>query len=153
LERVAVLDFDVHHGNGTETLCVSDPALFYGSTHQSPLFPGTGRECPAGRIWNLPLEPGAGSAAFREAFATVLARAAEFRPDFVLVSAGFDAHRDDTMAQLKLDESDFAWATEEICALAGEFCSGRVVSSLEGGYDLPSLARSARAHVQALMAC
>ena len=150
--RIAAVDFDVHHGNGTQAAFSADARLFYGSTHQSPLFPGTGKESAGGNIVNFPLPPGSGSAAFRDAFGRVLRRLVRFRPEFIFISAGFDAHRDDHMAQLKLDESDFAWATEKVCDIAARSCQGRVVSTLEGGYDLPSLARSARAHVQALMA-
>jgi acetoin utilization deacetylase AcuC-like enzyme len=151
VERVAVVDFDVHHGNGTEACFIGREGLFYGSTHQSPLYPGTGRES-AGNIVNRPLPPGAGGAEFRPAFASILDEVSRFRPDFIFISAGFDAHRDDHMAQMKLEDADYAWATEQVCALAAESCQGRVVSTLEGGYDLPSLGRSVRAHVQALMA-
>ncbi|MCH8859129.1 MAG: histone deacetylase family protein [Proteobacteria bacterium] len=153
LRRIAIVDFDAHHGNGTQAAFGTDSEFFYGSTHQSPLYPGTGRQSESANILNLPLEPGAGSAAFRRAFAQVLLpRLRRFKPEFVFVSAGFDAHRDDPLAQLKLDEEDFAWATDEVCALAGDLCAGRVVSTLEGGYDLPALARSAQAHVQAMLA-
>ena len=151
LKRIAVVDFDVHHGNGTQAVFASDPDIFYGSTHQSPLYPGTGKEEGNGHIVNRPLEPGAAGASFREAFGDILAALRGFRPEFIFISAGFDAHRDDPLAQLKLDDADFAWATEAVCAVAEEFSQARVVSVLEGGYDLPSLARSARAHVQALM--
>jgi len=152
LRRIAIVDFDAHHGNGTEQAFGADPDLFYASTHQSPLYPGTGKNPCEGHVLNLPLEPGAGSAAFRRAFLEVLLpRLRAFAPEFIFISAGFDAHRDDPLAQLKLDDADFAWATEEVCALAGEMCRGRVVSTLEGGYDLPSLARSVRAHVGAML--
>ncbi len=155
LARVAVIDFDVHHGNGTQEIFAADPHLFYGSTHQWPLYPGTGArsETGVGNIVNVPLRPNAGSAEFRAAFETVILPALEaFRPDLVLISAGFDAHRDDPLAQLNLVEADFAWATERLCACAARHCQGRVVSSLEGGYDLDALAASAAAHVGALMA-
>ncbi len=151
LERVAILDFDVHHGNGTEACFGLKEGYFYGSTHQSPLFPGTGRDDAGPEIHNRPLESGSGSREFRAAFSSILKELARFRPDFIFISAGFDAHRDDHMAQLKLEDRDYAWATEAICTIAAETCFGRVVSNLEGGYDLPSLARSVRAHVQALM--
>jgi len=156
LKRIAVVDFDVHHGNGTEKFLTGEAGCFYGSTHQAPLFPGTGKTSSetanGSQVVNHPLEPGAGSLAFRPAFEDVLSRLSRFRPEFIFISAGFDAHRDDPMAQLKLEEADFAWATERVCEIAAKTCHGRVVSTLEGGYDLASLARSARAHVQALMA-
>lgn len=152
LKRVAVIDFDVHHGNGTQALFAADPNLFYGSTHQSHLYPGTGREAGSGHIVNRPLEAGAGGEAFRRALGDILKALRRFKPEFIFISAGFDGHKGDPLAQLQLDDADFAWATEEVCAVADKFCDGRVVSVLEGGYDLPSLAGSARAHVQALMA-
>jgi len=156
IARIAVIDFDVHHGNGTQAIFESDAGLFYGSTHQSPLYPGTGWPDETGvahNIVNAPLPPGAGGAEFRRAFETlVLPALAKFEPEFLMISAGFDAHRDDPLAQLRLDESDFAWATEKLCASAEQLCGGRVVSTLEGGYDLEATARSASAHVRALMA-
>jgi acetoin utilization deacetylase AcuC-like enzyme len=156
LKRIAVVDFDVHHGNGTQDMFTRDANLFYGSTHQSPLYPGTGRPDETGvahNIVNVPLPPGAGGSEFRRAFELVILPAlARFEPELVIISAGFDAHRDDPLAQLRLDESDFAWATEALCALAQASCQGRVVSALEGGYDLDATARSAAAHVRALMA-
>lgn len=152
LERIAILDFDVHHGNGTEACFAANEAYFYGSTHQSPLFPGTGKESAGAQIHNHPLEAGSGSLAFRTAFEEIFEELAQFRPDFIFISAGFDAHRDDPIAQLKLEDGDYAWVTEAACKIAAESCEGRVVSTLEGGYDLPSLARSVRAHVKALMA-
>ncbi len=155
LERAAVIDFDVHHGNGTQAIFADDPHLFYGSTHQYPLYPGTGArgETGVGNIVNAPLRPNAGSAEFRTAFNELILPALEdFRPDFVLISAGFDAHRRDPLAQLNLVEADFAWATERLVELAGRHCRGRIVASLEGGYDLEALAASAAAHVAALMA-
>ncbi len=155
LKRIAVIDFDVHHGNGTQDIFWNDPNLFYASTHQSPLYPGTGLPSEtgvAGNILNAPLPPGAGSEAFRAAFSTIVLPALDsFGPEFIFISAGFDAHRDDPLAELCLTDEDFAWATREICALAARHCRGRVVSALEGGYDLAALARSARAHVGALM--
>ncbi|MEA2825376.1 MAG: hypothetical protein QOF03_1858 [Alphaproteobacteria bacterium] len=156
LKKIAVVDFDVHHGNGTQDMFTRDANLFYGSTHQSPLYPGTGRADETGvarNIVNVPLPPGAGGSEFRRAFELVILPAlARFEPEFVIISAGFDAHRDDPLAQLRLDESDFGWATEALCALAERSCQGRVVSALEGGYDLDATARSAAAHVRALMA-
>jgi acetoin utilization deacetylase AcuC-like enzyme len=156
VKRVAVADFDVHHGNGTQAMFYSDPDLFFASTHQSPLYPGTGHRSETGvadNILNLPLPPGSGGVQFRAAFENALLPALRrFRPELILVSAGFDAHRDDPLAQLRLDEKDFFWATEQICAVARDICGGRVVSSLEGGYDLSALALAAGAHVRALMA-
>jgi acetoin utilization deacetylase AcuC-like enzyme len=155
LDRIAAIDFDVHHGNGTQAIFADDAHLFYGSTHQYPLYPGTGArsERGVGNIVNAPLRPNAGSAEFRAAFGDIILPALdEFRPDFVLISAGFDAHRADPLAQLNLVEADFAWATERLLELAGRHCRGRVVASLEGGYDLEALAASAAAHVAALMA-
>ena len=152
LKRIAVVDFDAHHGNGVQSAFVSDPDLFYGSSHQSPLYPGTGKSDEGGHIVNVLLEAGASSAAFRRAFGEVIQSLAEFKPEFIFISAGFDAHRDDPLAQLKLEDGDYAWATEEVCDLAAKMCLGRVVSALEGGYDLSALARSVRAHVAALIA-
>jgi acetoin utilization deacetylase AcuC-like enzyme len=154
-ERVAVIDFDVHHGNGTQAMFGHDPSLFYASTHQWPLYPGTGArdERGVGNLFNLPLPPGAGSAEFRAAISgTILPELRRFAPDFVLISAGFDGHRDDPLAGLQLLEDDYEWVTAEIVELAAEICGGRVVSTLEGGYDLASLGKSAAAHVRALMA-
>jgi acetoin utilization deacetylase AcuC-like enzyme len=155
LVRIAVIDFDVHHGNGTQDIFYRDPNLFYGSTHQSPLYPGTGAASEhgvAGNIINVPLPEGADGAMFRAAFSNVILPALEaFAPQLVFISAGFDAHRDDPLAGLALDESDFAWATAQICRVANGCCEGRVVSALEGGYDLVALAASASAHVRALM--
>ncbi|PKQ03787.1 MAG: acetoin utilization protein [Alphaproteobacteria bacterium HGW-Alphaproteobacteria-11] len=152
--RVAVVDFDVHHGNGTQAAFETDPALFYASTHQWPLYPGTGRagEHGLGNILNRTLPPGAGSDEFRAAITgAVLPSIEQFRPDFIFISAGFDAHMADPLANLRLTEEDFGWATGELVKLAGKLCGGRVVSALEGGYDLGALAASTRAHVRALM--
>jgi acetoin utilization deacetylase AcuC-like enzyme len=154
-ERVAVVDFDVHHGNGTQAAFATDPHFLYASTHQSPLYPGTGAadETGVGNIVNVPLSRGAGSREFRLAFEHAILPALErFAPEFLLISAGFDAHRRDPLAGLNLDEPDFAWATVKLCDIAARHAGGRVVSSLEGGYDLPALGASAAAHVAALMA-
>jgi acetoin utilization deacetylase AcuC-like enzyme len=154
-QRVAVIDFDVHHGNGTQAAFEQDPGLFYASTHQSPLYPGTGRasETGVGNIVNLPLPPGSDGARFRQAVTGHLLPALDaFKPDFLVISAGFDAHRADPLAQLALEEADYAWVTRELTALAGRHCGGRLVSTLEGGYDLAALAASAAAHVRELMA-
>lgn len=155
LRRVAVIDFDVHHGNGTQTMFADVAELFYGSTHQWPLYPGTGAEEERGahgNIVNCPLAPGAGGSDFRRVMTDRLLPALDgFAPELVLISAGFDAHMADPLAQLNLDETDFAWATKEILDIAQRHCGGRVVSTLEGGYDLAALATSTTAHVRALI--
>jgi acetoin utilization deacetylase AcuC-like enzyme len=155
MKRAAVMDFDVHHGNGTQAMFWDDADFFYASTHQWPLYPGTGspREHGSfGNIVNAPLSPMSGSAEFRAAMSeTVLPAMRAFKPDIVLISAGFDAHRADPLAMLNLENADYGWATAELMAVADEFCGGRVVSTLEGGYDLHALAASAAAHVRALM--
>ena len=154
--RVAVVDFDVHHGNGTQAMFWDDPDLFFASSHQMPLYPGTGSPNETGsanNILNLPLHPMSGSDEFRIVMSqTLLPRLAKFQPDFVLISAGFDAHEDDPLAGLRFHEEDFGWATTEILRVAESACGGRVVSTLEGGYDLDALAVSAAAHVRALLA-
>jgi len=155
LERVAVVDFDVHHGNGTQAAFEADDTLFYASTHQYPFYPGTGAasETGVGNIVNAPLPPMSGSGPFRRAFRErVLPALDAFRPELVIVSAGFDAHRSDPLAQLMLDESDFAWATEKLVDAARRHARGRLVSTLEGGYDLAALGACAAAHLQVLMA-
>lgn len=152
--RVAVIDFDVHHGNGTQAAFWTDKDLFYGSTHQMPLFPGTGAlsETGVGNIFNAPLKPGDDGAKFREAFETRILPALDaFAPDLILVSAGFDAHLKDPLAQLRLVEADFAWVTEQLLEAAARHSGGRLVSSLEGGYDLDALAKSTTTHVETLM--
>jgi acetoin utilization deacetylase AcuC-like enzyme len=155
VNRIAVVDFDVHHGNGTQDIFFDDPNTFYASTHQMPLYPGTGFESEqgvAGNVLNRALAPGSGSREFRAIYKDSVLPALEvFAPDFVFVSAGFDAHRADPLAGLNLTEDDFAWVTWEICAIAKRVCDGRVVSALEGGYDLDALAASAAAHVHALI--
>jgi acetoin utilization deacetylase AcuC-like enzyme len=153
-ERVAVIDFDVHHGNGTQDIFWSDADLFYGSTHQMPLYPGTGavQETGVGNIFNAPLRAGDGGAEFREAMNSVILPALDvFRPDLVIVSAGFDAHHRDPLGSLRFTEEDFAWVTLKLMETAEIHCSGRIVSVLEGGYDLQGLAASVGIHVQALM--
>ncbi|TWT05663.1 histone deacetylase family protein [Reyranella sp. CPCC 100927] len=155
LSRIAIVDFDVHHGNGTETQALADQRLFYASTHQSPLYPGTGMGNDPGHpnVINVPLPPRAGSPEFRAAMIDgVLPALRAFKPELVIISAGFDAHRDDPLAELRLTEADYAWATEELLAVARDCAGGRLVSALEGGYNLEALARSAAAHVRALMA-
>ncbi|MFN3743644.1 MAG: histone deacetylase family protein [Hyphomicrobiaceae bacterium] len=153
-ERVAVVDFDVHHGNGTQDIFWNDKDLFFASTHQMPLYPGTGAlgETGVGNIFNAPLRPGDGGERFREAMESrILPALRNFGPDLVLISAGFDAHRDDPLANLQLVESDFAWATEAIAEVARRHAQGRLVSMLEGGYNLTGLARSVAVHVKGLM--
>ncbi|MFT3731575.1 MAG: histone deacetylase family protein [Hyphomicrobium sp.] len=152
-ERVAVVDFDVHHGNGTQEIFWSDKDLFYGSTHQMPLYPGTGalRETGVGNIFNAPLRSGDGREPFEEAFRSrILAPLHDFSPDVLLISAGFDAHQRDPLAGLELVEDDFRWATEALAEVARRHAKGRIVSMLEGGYDLRGLALSVAAHVKAL---
>jgi len=155
LARVAIVDFDVHHGNGSQEIFWSDPTVMYCSTHQMPLYPGTGATSERGKhntIVNAPLHPGDGGKEFRVAFEQIiLPRLRDFRPELIVVSAGFDAHMRDPLANLNLLEPDFGWATREIMAVAEESAQGRVVSVLEGGYDLEALAGSAAAHVTALM--
>ncbi len=153
-ERVAVVDFDVHHGNGTQDIFWSDPDMFYGSTHQMPLYPGTGErgETGVGNIFNAPLRAGDGGAAFREAMGSVILPALDiFAPDLIVISAGFDAHVRDPLGSLELVEEDFAWATLRLMEMADNHASGRVVSVLEGGYDLQGLAGSVGVHVHALL--
>ena len=156
LHRVAVVDFDVHHGNGTQAMFYADPDLFYGSTHQYPHYPGTGareERGVAGNVVNEPMPPGSGSAEFQIAMGdTLLPALDEFKPEFILISAGFDAHAADPLADINLKEEDFSWATRELIEIAKSHCSGRIVSTLEGGYDLDALASSTGAHVAALMA-
>jgi acetoin utilization deacetylase AcuC-like enzyme len=154
LQRVAVVDFDVHHGNGTQEMFWDDAEAFYASTHQYPFYPGTGssRERGAhGNVVNVPLAAGTGADVFRSRFAAELLPALEaFKPDILLISAGFDAHKDDPLAELRLTEADFAWATAGLMDVARKVCGGRVVSVLEGGYNLDALADCATAHVQTL---
>ena len=155
LSRVAILDFDVHHGNGTQDLVWDDPRIHFSSSQQMPLYPGSGAAHERGAhdtIVNMPLAPGAGGREFRaiwerQAFPAIDA----FAPELILISAGFDAHARDPLANLELVEDDFAWITHAICDLADKHCDGRVVSTLEGGYDLVGLANSVAAHVSVLM--
>ncbi|HET6378084.1 MAG TPA: histone deacetylase family protein [Methylocella sp.] len=154
--RVAVLDFDVHHGNGTQEIFWHDASVLYASSHQMPLYPGTGSRSERGEhgnIVNVPLAPGDGSAEFRAAWdAEILPRADAFCPDFIVISAGFDGHKHDPLGGLKLEESDYAWVTSRIMEIAEKHAKGRIVSVLEGGYDLEGLSKSAAAHLLALMA-
>ena len=155
LKRVAVVDFDVHHGNGTQALFSQNPELFYGSTHQSPFYPGTGDAWERGianNIVNVPLRARDSSNEFRAAWAGTIIPALEaFAPELLIISAGFDAHRADPLAQIRLETEDFAWITESLLAVGQKHSGGRVVSVLEGGYDLKALAASAATHVRGLM--
>ncbi len=154
LERATVIDFDVHHGNGTQDIFWNEPRVLYLSSHQMPLYPGTGsrNERGAGNIVNAPLPPGAGSGEFRAAWDEILLPALDaHRPQLLLISAGFDAHRNDPLAQLQLDSDDYAWITQRLCVLAGTHAQGRMVSALEGGYDLGALRECTVAHVAAMI--
>lgn len=156
LARVAVVDFDVHHGNGTQAIFWNEPELLYASTHQMPLYPGSGATNEtgvAGNIVNAPLSAGADSADFRRAIGErVIPALEDFKPELLIISAGFDAHEEDPLAGLNFQDEDYAWVTGELSNFARQTCGGRVISALEGGYNLDALARSAAAHVSALMA-
>ncbi|MDA1089266.1 MAG: histone deacetylase family protein [Proteobacteria bacterium] len=156
LERVAVIDFDVHHGNGTQHTFEHDPGLFYGSSHQWPAYPGTGAEDETGEfgnIFNVPMAPGEGSKAFRKGYEKrILPALRAFNPDLLLISAGFDGHTRDPLAQINLETEDYDWITRELLSVADECCAGKVVSLLEGGYNLEALRESVQAHVRVLMA-
>ncbi len=155
LQRIAVVDFDVHHGNGTQHILENDEDMFYASSHQSPCYPGTGAASERGvadNVVNLPLRPGTGSDGFRQAWETLaLPRLDAFAPELLIISAGFDAHRADPLADLRLEAEDFGWITDRLLEIADRRCAGRVVSILEGGYDLDALAASAALHVRRLM--
>ncbi len=155
IERAAIVDFDVHHGNGSQEIFWADKSVMYCSTHEMPLFPGTGALGERGEhdtIVNAPLRAGDGGDAFREAFeVAILPRLREFKPELLIISAGFDAHTRDPLANLNLVEADYTWVTKMLMDIADDSAQGRIVSMLEGGYDLQGLARSAAAHVTALM--
>jgi len=155
LKRVAVVDFDVHHGNGTQDIFANDPDLLYVSSHQFPCYPGTGAQNERGvanNIVNIPLAPGTASRGFREAWDYIgLPALQQFQPELLLISAGFDAHKMDPLAALNLETADFGWITDRLLAVADCVCQGRVVSALEGGYDLTALAASAALHVRSLL--
>ncbi len=155
IERVAAIDFDVHHGNGTQHQFQDDANLFYASSHQYPCYPGTGSKGETGvadNIVNCPLEPGSGSPEFKRAYESrILPALRAFKPELVLISAGFDAHYRDPLAQLRLADADYAWVTRELCDVAAECCENKVISTLEGGYDLTALAVGVELHVKALM--
>lgn len=156
LSRVAIVDFDVHHGNGTQDLLWDEPRAQFISTHQMPLYPGTGAQHERGahgQVTNIPLSAGTDGALYRNILTSrILPLIEAFAPEMLFISAGFDAHKDDPLASLALSTEDFGWITSELCALAGRICGGRVVSCLEGGYNLPALGASAAAHVDALIA-
>ena len=155
LSRVALVDFDVHHGNGAEEWAQGEVRALFISSHQFPLYPGSGRAEHKGvheNLVNIPLPQGTDGAGFRQAMTEqALPVLDAFRPELILISAGFDAHKDDPLAGLRLETEDFGWITAELCKLAGKHCAGRIISTLEGGYDLDALAASAGAHVRALM--
>lgn len=152
LERIAVVDFDVHHGNGTEQIFSGDERVLMVSTFQHPFYPYLGTDDPASNMINVPLRAGSNGLAFREAVATLWLPALDrFRPEIIFISAGFDAHRDDDMAGLNFDENDYAWVTREMMQVADKHAKGRVVSALEGGYHLRALAQSAAAHVREML--
>jgi acetoin utilization deacetylase AcuC-like enzyme len=154
LERVAIVDFDVHHGNGTQAIFEHDRRVLFASSHQWPLYPGSGahNDTGSGNIVNAPLPAGADGTRFRQAWTEELLPAVDaFAPQLLLVSAGFDAHAQDPLAQLKLEAADYAWITRELVRIARRHCAGRIVSTLEGGYDLEALRDSSIAHVGALL--
>ena len=155
LDHVAVVDFDVHHGNGTQEIFWADKSVMYCSTHEMPLYPGTGSTSERGEhnnIVNAPLRAGDGGVQFRQAFESIiLPRLREFKPEFMLISAGFDAHTRDPLANLNLVEADYTWVTQRLMEVADASAQGRIVSVLEGGYDLEGLSGSVAAHVTALM--
>ncbi len=155
LKRVAVFDFDVHHGNGTQDLLWDEKRALVITSQQMPLWPGSGRPDETGTldtVLNIPLPPGSSGVVMQAAYrALAFPRLREFRPELIIISAGFDAHQDDPLAELNWSTDDFAWITSELCKIAGEVCGGRIVSTLEGGYDLRALSEATRAHVEELM--
>lgn len=154
LQRIAIIDFDVHHGNGTQAAFYSQANVLYASTHQSPLYPGTGSvdETGVGNIFNAPLPAGSGRVEFQKALEQKIFPALHhFKPELLLISAGFDAHRDDPLASLNLVEADYAWVTTKLIEIAGQYSQGRIISVLEGGYNLEALANSVDSHVRELL--
>ncbi len=154
LKKIAIIDFDVHHGNGTQAAFWKQPSVLYASSHQMPSFPGSGyaSETGLGNIFNVPLKPGDGSAEVREKYNQIIFPAVrEFKPELILLSAGFDAHQDDPLASIRLQTEDFSWLTQELKRIADSTCDGRIISVLEGGYNLKALAESVATHVRALM--
>lgn len=155
LKRIAIVDFDAHHGNGTQAAFYEQPAVFYASSHEVPHYPGTGypSETGVGNIINVPLAAGESSLEFRQKYSRIILPALRaFKPELLLVSAGFDAHRDDPLASIGLVEDDYRWITQELMEIADIYCGGRLISILEGGYNLKALAASAAVHVKALLA-
>jgi len=155
LDRIAIVDFDVHHGNGTQAAFYNQPNVLYASSHEMPHYPGTGHpsETGAGNIINVPLAAGDSGVEFRQKYNSIILPALKnFRPDLLLISAGFDAHKDDPLASIMLVEDDFKWITEELMSIADVCCEGRIISALEGGYNLRALAASVAAHIKSLMA-
>lgn len=155
LERIAIVDFDVHHGNGTQAAFYDQPCVLYASSHEMPHYPGTGypTETGAGNIINVPLAAGDSGSEFRKKYnSLILPAVRKFKPDLLLISAGFDAHKDDPLASIKLVEDDFRWITSELMIIADRCCQGRIISILEGGYNLKALADSVMVHVKTLMA-
>lgn len=153
LERIAIIDFDVHHGNGTQAAFYRQPNVLYASSHEMPHYPGTGHpsETGVGNIINVPLAAGDSGIEFRQKYSNIILPALKkFRPELVLISAGFDAHKDDPLASIGLVEDDFKWLTEQLMAIADSCCNGRIVSALEGGYNLKALAASVAVHVKSL---
>jgi acetoin utilization deacetylase AcuC-like enzyme len=154
LDRIAIVDFDVHHGNGTQKAFYDQPHILYISSHQMPHYPGTGHpsETGIGNIINVPLASGSSGIEFRQKYSNIIFPALKkFNPDLLLISAGFDAHKDDPLASINLVEDDFEWVTQELMAIADNCCKGRIISALEGGYHLKALAASAAIHVKTLM--
>jgi acetoin utilization deacetylase AcuC-like enzyme len=154
LERIAIVDFDVHHGNGTQKTFYNQPNVLYASSHEMPNYPGTGHpaETGVGNIINVPLAAGDSGIEFRQKYNSVILPAVKsFKPDLLLISAGFDAHRDDPLSSIRLVEDDFKWITQELLSIAGHCCRGRMISVLEGGYNLRALAASVAIHVKTLM--
>ena len=153
LKKIAIIDFDVHHGNGTQDIFYNNEKVLYISTHQYPLYPGTGGESEKGKynnIFNIPLSAGTNSEEYLNAYEIVLKKIKEFKPEFILFSAGFDAHKDDPLAQLKLESKDFYELTKRTLITSKSICNGKIVSILEGGYDLNALKESTEEHVNAL---
>jgi acetoin utilization deacetylase AcuC-like enzyme len=154
LERVAIVDFDVHHGNGTQKTFYNQPNVLYTSSHEMPNYPGTGypSETGVGNIVNVPLTAGDSGVEFRQKYKKIILPAVkQFKPDLILISAGFDAHRDDPLSSIRLVEEDFKWITEELMTIADSCCQGRIISVLEGGYNLNALSATVAIHVKALM--
>lgn len=154
LERIAIVDFDVHHGNGTQTAFYNQPNVLYASSHEMPHYPGTGypAETGVGNIINVPLAAGDSGVEFRQKYSRIILPALKsFKPDLLLISAGFDAHKDDPLASIMLVEDDFKWVTQELMIIADHCCKGRIISALEGGYNLKALANSVAIHVKTLM--